>query len=207
MRRARASRMRGMSAALLLAGALSAWAPAGAQTPARDFAGSLVAVAPDSALARTLAPFAQLVGSWDVRVAYYAADRPPETLPGEWHFAWVLGGRAVQDVFRVPAPPGTGVAGWRGLGTTIRVWDQELGAWRSTWISALNGSVTEFIGRQAAGELQLEPREPPDDERFRWVFFDVRPGSFRWRAESSVDDGSTWRVEQEMWATRREGLR
>jgi hypothetical protein len=168
-----------------------------------DFTRGLVAPRADSAGATLLRPFGRLVGTWDLDVTYYPEAGEPETLPGEWHFAWVLEGRAVQDVWRVWTPAGDARGPWLGLGTTVRVFDADLGAWRSTWISALTSSVTPFIGREVDGELRLEPEVVGGPERYRWVFFEVRDDTFRWRAESSTDGGVTWRIEQAMWATRR----
>ena len=91
--------------------------------------------------AKNLAAFGRLVGSWDLDVAWHHDDGRVEHRPGEWHFAWILEGRAIQDVWRVPgAGPG---APPRGYGTTIRAWDPELDAWRVTWISGLSGGTID----------------------------------------------------------------
>ena len=41
-----------------------------------------------------------------------------------------------------------------------------------------------------------------DDPQLRWHFTDITTDSFRWFAESSRDQGTTWRVDEEMRATR-----
>ena len=38
-------------------------------------------------------------------------------------------------------------------GTTIRVYDPRLGAWRVTWNGVLTGTVLSFVARQQAGEI------------------------------------------------------
>ncbi len=119
--------------------------------------------------AKDLADFGRLVGSWDLDVVYHHDDGRIEHRPGEWHFAWILEGRAIQDVWRVPgAGPGDPL---RGYGTTIRVWDPELGAWRVTWVSGLGGGQTSFIASAIAGEIVMESQG--EDEIFRWIFSDI----------------------------------
>ena len=146
--------------------------------------------------------FDPLLGSWTIDVTYFPGTDSSFTHPGEWHFASVLEGRAVQDVWRVTAPDENGQPGLRGYGTTVRTWDPEIQAWRSTWIGVLNATVTTFIGRAVGSEIRLEPERMEPGEMYRWVFFEIATDSFRWRAESSSDSGATWRVEQAMRARR-----
>jgi len=159
----------------------------------------LVASTPSAPDAEAAKAFGRLVGSWDLDVAYHHEDGRIEHRPGEWHFAWILEGRAIQDVWRVPGagpadPP-------RGYGTTIRAWDPELEAWRVTWVSGLGGGTTAFIASAIGGEIVMESQG--EEEIFRWIFSDITPNSFHWRAIGSPDGGRTWVVAQEMDARRR----
>jgi len=43
-----------------------------------------------------------LVGSWDVTVTDFPEEGTKYQQQGEWHFSWVLEGRAIQDVWIVP---------------------------------------------------------------------------------------------------------
>ena len=54
--------------------------------------------------AERLQLYGQFVGSWDVTWAGIGADGRPVTALGELHVGWVLGGRALQDVWMVPGP-------------------------------------------------------------------------------------------------------
>ncbi len=159
----------------------------------------LLAAGGSAADEKDLAAFGRLVGSWDLDVVYHHDDGRIEHRPGEWHFAWILGGRAIQDVWRVPAA-GPGEMP-RGYGTTIRVWDTDLGAWRVTWVSGLDGGTTSFIASAIAGEIVMESQG--EEEIFRWIFSDITPTSFHWRAVGTPDGGRTWVVAQEMVARRR----
>src|SRR3954467_4667980 len=112
--------------------------------------------------------YGQFVGSCDITWAGIGPDGRPVTASGELHFGWVLGGRAVQDVWIVPGRD-TGKAGkgpYAFWGTTVRFYDPELGAWRSTWVEPMTGRVRKFIGRSSGDEIHLVST---DDEPFlRW---------------------------------------
>ena len=115
-------------------------------------------------------------------------------MTGELHFGWVLGGRAVQDIWIVPGrgEPGEGGPPLAFHGSTIRFYDPAIDAWRSTWIEPVNGRVRRFIGRPAGDDILLLSDE--DEPQLRWRFTDITPDSFRWRAEISHDGGATWEL-------------
>jgi hypothetical protein len=150
-----------------------------------------------------LMTFGQFVGSWDLR--WYGNDdagRPAEA-SGELHFGWVLGGRAVQDVWIVPGPDeaGHGVPPRAFHGSTIRFYDAALGAWRSTWVEPVNGRVRTFIGRREGNDINLVSLDA--QPLLRWRFTEVTPASFTWLGECSTDEARTWQLEERMVATRR----
>jgi hypothetical protein len=152
--------------------------------------------------AEELRLFGQFVGSWRLEWSGTDPEGRPARAIGELHFGWVLGGRAVQDVWIVPGPgqPGAGVPPLAFHGSTIRFYDRALGAWRSTWIEPINGRVRRFIGRHEGEDIALLSDE--DDPQLRWRFTDIAPTSFRWVAEISHDGGRTWQHDEEMLATR-----
>ena len=153
--------------------------------------------------AEQLQLFGQFIGSWDIAWSGLDAEGQTHTARGELHFGWVLGGRAVQDVWIVPGrgEPGAGVPPLAFHGSTIRFYDASIGAWRSTWIDPVNGRVRRFVGRPVDGEIVLVSDE--DDPQLRWRFTDIRPDSFTWRGEVTRDGGATWAQDEEMRITRR----
>jgi hypothetical protein len=112
---------------------------------------------PDEEFSDKLALFGQFVGSWDVLVTNYTPDGSTITIPAEWHFAWALGGRAVQDVWIAPSREVRERDGSDGeWGTTIRFYDPEIDAWRSTWLGPRRYVVMPLIGRRVDDEIVLE---------------------------------------------------
>jgi hypothetical protein len=152
-------------------------------------------LAPDD---RIFEPF---IGSWDLVVTWYDGDRVTRTLDGEWHFAWVLEGRAVQDVWIVPRR-GQRHAGAEPYeyGTSLRFPDPSVGGWRSTWIGPVQRSVRTFVARREGGDVVLDT--VLDDGRpMRWAFTDIAADSFTWSNATGAEDGG-WMVTQRFSATR-----
>jgi hypothetical protein len=147
--------------------------------------------------------FGQFVGSWHLDWTGTTAAGEPASAQGELHVGYVLGGRAVQDVWIVPGrgEPGAGEPPLAFHGTTVRFYDSNLGAWRSTWIEPVNGLVRRFIGRPTDGGIELISDE--DEPRLRWSFSQITPESFVWTGESSTDGGRSWRRDEQMRATRK----
>lgn len=148
--------------------------------------------------------FAPMLGSWDVDVVFYKPDGTvKKRAPGEWHFARTLEGRGIEDVWIVPPrtvrDPQDQTPG--EYGETVRFYDPRISAWHCVWHGVVNGIVWPFIGRGVGNEVVLE-RIDGDGKLTHWVFFEMRETSFRWRSEASVDGGTTWQIEQEMWAMR-----
>lgn len=164
----------------------------------------LVATGPAPDAAPEIMQFGRFVGGWDLDIVFYAEDGSvKKRTPGEWHFGWILEGRAVADVWIVPPrvmrPPGLPPPGEYGM--SVRFFDREIGAWRSTWLGPVHRVVLPFVARESGDELVLERR----DERHRmvrWIFSQITPTSFHWRNIVSADEGQNWHLEQEMFATR-----
>lgn len=158
---------------------------------------------PQPELGEKLQLFGQFVGSWDVEIINYKPDGSREVVQGEWHFGWVLEGRAIQDVWIAPkrslrASSG-GVNG--DYGATLRFYDPEIDGWRSTWIGPVKGYVLPFIARLVGEEIVLEGRSESGQYR-KWIFSDITSESFKWRALESDNNWLTHRMVQEMFARR-----
>jgi hypothetical protein len=80
--------------------------------PANGLIEALHVAGPAGALADRLSLFGQFVGSWYLEWTGAGTDAQPATMTGELHFGWVLGGRAVQDIWIVPARPAKAGRRW-----------------------------------------------------------------------------------------------
>ena len=144
-----------------------------------------------------------LVGSWELEILHYRAiDMSRLGLKGEVHFGWVLEGRAIQDVWIMPRrsdrAPSTDKAN-NMYGTTLRVWDGSIQAWRITWVNPVNGHREEQIGRRIGHDI-VQVGARPDGTPTRWRYTEITPDSFHWIGESLLPDGETWRLEGEFLA-------
>lgn len=145
-----------------------------------------------------------LAGSWELDVRRYGVDVTSRNLKGEVHFGWVLEGRAIQDVWIMPqrterSPQMEKTCNM--YGTTLRVWDASVQAWRVTWINAVTGSRDELIGRWNGKDI-VQVGTRANGTPIRWMFTQITPNSFRWTGEVLEADGHTWRLEGEFLARR-----
>ncbi len=147
-----------------------------------SFIDALQAGGPASDRAENMELYGFLVGAWDLDVTEFEADGSTRRCPGEWHFGWVLEGRAIQDVWIVPSR-GAGshadTANSNRYGTTLRVYDPRIDAWHIQWTEP----VTQAYLR-------------------RWSFSEITPASFRWRGEVSAAEGATWHLHMDFIAHR-----
>lgn len=177
--------------------------PAGAAVAATSagerFSQALVSAAPAPALGEAAGVYSWLIGSWEVEVMDRRDDGPPLRQRGEWHFSWVLEGRAMQDVWIVPPRPERGGVPEPGnrYGSSLRVYDPRLGAWRVTWINPVTGAEDHLVGRRE-GEDVVHLGRDDDGRLMRWRFTEVERDAFRWLGESSPDEGRTWKLEAEL---------
>ena len=145
-----------------------------------------------------------LIGRWTIDAIYHLNEGTIRRSRGEIHAGWVLEGRALQDVWIVPArdaqradPPGPGDF----YGTTLRVYDPKLDAWHILWSDPLNQVYRQQIGR-AHGKHIVQDGTDETGAPVRWSFTEITPNSFRWLGERSADGGTTFRLLVEFLARR-----
>src|SRR5574338_831352 len=148
--------------------------------------------------------YAPVIGSWDVEVVDLAPDGSRQVAQGEWHFCWALEGRAVQDVFIVPRRElRSGVMTKKGnrYGTSLRYYDPASREWIVTWINPVTCAVNRLNARNEGSRI-VQVGTDPDGTMRRWCFEDLTADSFHWTGEASSDEGRTWRLEVEFFASR-----
>jgi hypothetical protein len=170
-----------------------------------SFVDALRADGPAADRARNMDLYGWLVGPWEINVTGFLEDGSQRRGPGEWHFGWVLEGRAIQDVWIVPprgaARQGDAVANSNYYGTTLRVYDPQIDAWHIQWTDPVSQTYLTMIGRKQDDDI-VQLGKAPDGNLIRWSFSEIKPQSFRWRGEVSIDKGATWRLTVEFFARR-----
>ena len=163
----------------------------------KAFLDALGADGPSAERAGKMGLYGRFVGSWELDVTQIPDDGIARRRKGEWHFGWALQGRAIQDVWIVPPRgelrSGDAAANANSCGTTLRVYDPDIDAWRIQWTDPVTRSFLQMIGRAEGSDIvQLGTR--PDGQLVRWSFSEIMENSFLWRGELSADQGASWRA-------------
>jgi hypothetical protein len=152
---------------------------------------TLSAPGPHPSLGTEAETYGRLIGSWAGTLRDFDGDALKIERPVEIHFAWVLEGRAVQDVWISPG---------RLYGSTLRVFEPARAAWHVTWLHPATGVRSELEGRRVGDDVvQLGLI---DGRPARWTFSRIRPDSFLWQGHILETDGETWRLAAEFDLTR-----
>lgn len=168
------------------------------ETGTTPFARLLTSSGPSPQLPKsaTASMYDWLIGDWEADVYDYGQDGSKWAGKGEWHFSWILEGRAIQDVWIVPPladrTPTTPTEHNR-YGSTLRIYNPKIDAWRIYWFNPVIQDHTELVGRKVGNDIV---HQGIDDEGSltRWNFEDIKPDSFVWVGESSDDGGKTWQL-------------
>ncbi len=169
------------------------------------FQSALVAAERCDSIPESADVYGPLVGSWDLDVRRYVVDVSGRGITAEAHFARVLEGRAVQDLWIMPCLDTRTSEVDRACnmyGTTLRIWDPGIQAWRVTWFNPVTGRRHELVGRREGRDI-VQVGTHADGTPIRWCFTEMTPDSFRWTGESLRPDGTTWAMEGEFLARRR----
>ncbi|HEX7780801.1 MAG TPA: hypothetical protein VF424_16235 [Vicinamibacterales bacterium] len=171
-----------------------------------SFAHVVHADGPNPNRATHLALYAWLVGRWVMDLTTILEDGTTHQGRGEIHAGWVLQGLAIQDVWMIPRvrdrldgiEPLPGAGNW--YGTTLRIYDPTLDAWRILWSNPVTNFFSQQIGRARDRDV-VETGMDPRGGSLRWTFSEIEQDSFLWTAERAADD-RTWRREVEVRARR-----
>ncbi len=161
---------------------------------------------PDAEREQKLALYAWLIGEWATQITTILEDGTQHRGQGEIYAGWVLQGRAIQDVWMIPRlsdrKPGIeqlpGAGNW--YGTTLRIFDLRLDAWRILWNDPATNYFTQQIGRARDSDIVQEGPDPRGGT-MRWTFTEIEPASFHWTAERTHDD-KNWRKQVDIRARR-----
>jgi hypothetical protein len=166
---------------------------------------ALHAAEPNAAHNGKLRLYGQFVGSWTLDIDYHEIDGPVRHAEGEWHFDWVLEGRAIQDVWIFPSRAARvrhrASEPWHFYGSTVRVYDPNIDAWHITFFEPTRPFEIRQVGRAVGADI-VQMGEEVEGITRRWRFVEITPRSFKWLGEASRDKSATWTLEMEMRARR-----
>jgi hypothetical protein len=168
------------------------------------FTEGLISDGPADEYKEKLMLYGQFVGDWIAETKEYSEKGIIKT---EWdiRFEWILEGRAIQDLWITPIRKKERV-NWEDPGnrysTTLRIYDPKIDAWHILWINPPNGRIVRQLGKTIDNEIVQISDVTETGEIMRWVYRDIKKDSFRWCNETSIDQGKTWKLTQEMLAER-----
>jgi hypothetical protein len=168
------------------------------------FAALLVAPGRSPEIPESADVYGWLVGSWELEVLHYkGVDVSARHIQGEAHFGWALEGRAMQDVWIMPrcSLRHPDLDDNNMYGTTLRVWDATIQAWRINWINPVCGHREQQVGRRVGKDI-VQTGARADGTPTRWRFTEIAADSFHWIGEALEPDGQTWKLEGEFRARR-----
>jgi hypothetical protein len=118
----------------------------------------------------------------------------------------VLEGRAVQDVWIIPRPAGSPALPIAGnwYGTTLRVYDPTIDAWRISWFDPGRGIFRQQIGRPHDADIVQEGATEAG-ELTRWSFTEISEDFFHWLGEVKPATATDWRLVVDVKAKWRKG--
>lgn len=150
----------------------------------KNFFDALISESKNSNLPEEYDFFSGLVGSWRIE---YIDKKTEIAYKGEWHFARVLDGMAIQDVIIIPNYE---------TGITIRVFNPKLKVWGVTY--SFIGRVIRLKANKQDGKIVLDNI---DNKNRKWVFVKIEDNHFRWLDVSRNGYGE-WQVDFEINAER-----
>ena len=93
--------------------------------------------------------FDQLIGTWDVRYEYSDKKGNPKSNQGQVHYAWILGGKALQEIWSSNSDS----KDLRPFGTTIDFYDVKHQRWTAVWIYPAEGMTMIMTGGEVMAVL------------------------------------------------------
>jgi hypothetical protein len=171
----------------------------------QGFTDTLLARGPHPSLGEHAQTYSRVMGSWRGLLHNHMLGRGAPPVSVEAHFAWVLEGRAVQDVWITPARAerGSGAPALDWYGSTLRVFEPVSGGWRTVWTDPVSGLRIELLGRRQGDDIvQIGTR---GGRPIRWTFSQIRADSFVWQGHILNVDGKTWDLEVDIQFRRAEG--
>ena len=136
-----------------------------------------------------------VIGSWNLDFVFGRGTDKERHVKGEWHFARILDGLGIQDIFICPARE-LRTKPTQEYGATIRMFNPSTNKWDMVY--TCYKTMSRFVGTKENGRIVLTNIH---SRRNRWVFTEISPEKFHWQNESTLRDG-TVKIWCEAFATR-----
>lgn len=162
----------------------------------QGFAEALVSKEKSSLIPEEYDYWKELIGSWRLDYIEGRGTDQERHINGEWHFARVLEGLGIGDVFICPIRGERSDPEEGEYGLTVRMFNLKTCMWDMVYTCL--GSISRFTGVKENGSVILTNNS---NRRNRWVFTEIRPDSFHWQNETTLQDG-TIKVWCEVYAER-----
>jgi hypothetical protein len=156
---------------------------------------TLFAREPHPSLGEHAQTYQRVIGSWrgELHSPLFGTAHRASV---EAHFAWVLEGRAVQDVWITPARDARGAhesAALQWYGSTLRVFDPTRAVWRTVWTDPGRQLRIELLGTRHGDDIvQVGLR---DGRPIRWTFSSITRDAFTWQGHALNADGHNFDLE------------
>ncbi len=156
----------------------------------------------DTPAKEALSFFEQLIGDWNFEWIDGKGTEKERHILGEWIFSRVLNESVIQDVFICPSREERihNPQPDQEYGTTIRTYNPDKQKWDVCY--TYDGSMSILEG-QVVGSEFIMVKQGTANGITQWLFTDVTPDSFHWMNRTSFDNGSTWKTNGELFASRK----
>lgn len=146
--------------------------------------------------------FDYLIGDW----RFTARNATFGAFTGVWSAVKLATGHGshILDEYRVTGDSGETYF----VSTTLRTYNPALDRWELVSAHETSGLRDQGTGRRVGSEMRLEQTfgvTSGAPELWRIRYHDIRPDSFRWAADRSLDGGTTWHRDYMTLEARRTG--
>ena len=165
-----------------------------------EFINALVASSKNEALPPEHDWYGQLIGEWDILWVENEGKEKERKVKGEWLFAHILEGMAIQDLFIVPSRTEREINPQPDAeyGATIRIYNPTTNNWDLFY--GCTGSAVRLEAIKENGQIiQTELLQG----KLRWVFSSIEENNFKWERRVFNENG-IWETQVVVYATRRD---
>jgi len=160
---------------------------------------ALYANAKNDALPSECDFYGKLIGEWDILWVENEGTETERKVKGEWLFARVLEGMAIQDLFIVPSRAERKINPQPDAeyGTTVRIYNPKTSNWDIYY-----GCVGQAVRLEAKKEGNTLVQTEILQGELKWIFSNIMEDSFKWE-RSVYNENGTWKTEAVVYAKRR----